>query len=175
MAHNPAPLRLLGSRRKHKTVRPATRNLISITTHETIERRCRGTCKIRCPGSQGRSDNENKNRSAVQNSDTHGATPYFYSNRATSQSDGSSNCSAGRCEKIGKTAYLSNVGCLLCDVKFGLVPANEVQNSTVENFRLLPVGRMPAVLKYDSLCCRYPGRDHPHQCRRQGRVGIRSR
>src|SRR5213593_1426541 len=56
-----------------------------------------------------------------------------------------------------------------------LVPVNEVQNSTVENFRLLPVGRMPAVLKYDSLCCRYPGRDHPHECRRQGRVGIRGR
>src|SRR5438093_11965458 len=56
-----------------------------------------------------------------------------------------------------------------------LVLADEVQNSTVENFRLLPVGGMPAVLKYDSLCCRYPGRDHPHQCRRQGRVGIRGR
>src|SRR5947199_1711501 len=56
-----------------------------------------------------------------------------------------------------------------------LVPADEVQNSTVENFRLFPVGRMPAVLKYDSLRCRYPGRDHPHQCRRQGRVGIRGR
>ena len=56
-----------------------------------------------------------------------------------------------------------------------LVLADEVQNSMVENFRLLPVGRMSAVLKYDSLCCRYPGRDHPHQRRRQGGVGIRGR
>ncbi len=56
-----------------------------------------------------------------------------------------------------------------------LVLADEVQNSMVENFRLLPVGRMSAVLKYDSLCCRYPGRDHPHQRRRQGGVRIRGR
>src|SRR2546427_5200221 len=75
LAHNPAPIRLLGGSRKHITVRPATRNLISNATHETIERRCRRTCKIRCPGSQGRSDDENKNRSAVQNSDIHVATP----------------------------------------------------------------------------------------------------
>jgi len=29
--------------------------------------------------------------------------------------------------------------------------ADEVQNGTVEDFRMLPVSRVPAVLKYDSL------------------------
>lgn len=55
---------------------------------------------------------------------------------------------------------------------FALVSADEVQDSAVENFRLLPVSRVPAVIKNDSLCTWHSGRDHPHHGRGQGRISV---
>src|SRR3989442_7011440 len=52
-----------------------------------------------------------------------------------------------------------------------LVPADEVQDGPVEDFRLLPVSGMPTVLKTDSLCAWYSGGDHSHDWRGAGPVG----